>query len=294
MADPHGTWRLDQAERDSPSLGAGFSLLHRRFDRRAEIVRSQVEQDQAGVELGQVEQVLGQPVEPQQLLATRLQEFGACVGVVSGRFVEQFVEGAQGRDRRPQLVRDIGQEVAAAVPIVPNDPDALLQALGHRIELARQLGDLGCAGQCQPGRHAATQLAPLQVRRCRGQPSQWRREPSREDGRHDDGDDERDRSDRQEQAGHVGHRRRAQGVRVGQRDLDGPRRQCEVVGKDDRLGGDPFTCLALSWRGSQAGAERAIGGRDEPDVPGGVVRRCPDPDGHVREGQRVGDLLQDA
>ena len=49
-------------------------LLDGVLDHGAQVVRPQVEQDQARVELGQLEQVGGQPVEPLDLLAALLDE----------------------------------------------------------------------------------------------------------------------------------------------------------------------------------------------------------------------------
>ena len=55
----------------------GRVLLDRRLDGRAEVVRPEVEQDEAGVQLRELEQVLGEPVEALDLLAARLEELGA-------------------------------------------------------------------------------------------------------------------------------------------------------------------------------------------------------------------------
>ena len=116
------------------------------LDRRAQVVRAEVEQDEPGVELRELEQVLGEPVEPLDLLAARLEELGARLRVVGGALLEQLVERAQGGQRRPQLVRDVGQEVAAPVAVAADDLDALLEPVGHRVELDRQLGELRRAG----------------------------------------------------------------------------------------------------------------------------------------------------
>ena len=59
-----------------------------------------------------------------------------------GPLLEQLVERAQRRQRRPQLVRDVGEEVAAAVAIAADDLDALLDPVGHRVERDGQLGHL--------------------------------------------------------------------------------------------------------------------------------------------------------
>ena len=59
---------------------------------------------------------------------------------------QQLVERAQRRERRPQLVRDVGQEVAAPVAVAADDLDALLEPVGHGVELDGELGQLGRAG----------------------------------------------------------------------------------------------------------------------------------------------------
>ena len=64
-------------------------------------------------------------------------------GSAVGALAQQLVERAQGGQRRPQLVRDVGQEVAAPVAIAPDDLDALLEPVGHRVELDGELGQLG-------------------------------------------------------------------------------------------------------------------------------------------------------
>ena len=133
---------------------AAAALLDRRLDRRPQVVRPQVEQDEPGIELRELEQVLGQPVEPLDLLAARLEELGARLGVVGGALLEQLVERAQRRQRRPQLVRDVGQEVAAPVAVAADDLDALLEPVGHGVELDGELGHLGRPGPDLVGRDA--------------------------------------------------------------------------------------------------------------------------------------------
>ena len=130
----------------APLAGRGRALLDGRLDGRAEVVRAKVEQDQAGVELRELEQVLGQPVEAFDLLAARLDEFGACIRIGVCALAQELVEGAKRRKRGAQLVRDVGEEVAAAVAIAADDLDAFLEAVGHRVELDRELGELGRPG----------------------------------------------------------------------------------------------------------------------------------------------------
>ena len=177
-----GSWRIrigrsgSWTDRRTPRrVAAAARLLDRRLDRRPQVVGPEVEQDEPRIELRQLEQVLGEPIEPLDLLAARVEELGPGLGVVRRALLEQLVEHAQGRERRPQLVRDVGQEVAAPIAIAADDLDALLEPVGHRVELDRQLGQLGRAGPHLAGRDAARQVALGQPARRLGQPPQRRR-----------------------------------------------------------------------------------------------------------------------
>ena len=68
-------------------------------------------------------------------------------GSSRGALLEQVVEGPERGQRGAQLVRDVRQEVAVAIAVAADDLDALLDAVGHRVELDRQLGDLRRAGR---------------------------------------------------------------------------------------------------------------------------------------------------
>ncbi len=63
-------------------------------------------------------------------------------GSSPGALAQQLVEGAQRRDGRPQLVRDVGHELAAPVTVRADDVDGLLESLRHVIERPGQLGQL--------------------------------------------------------------------------------------------------------------------------------------------------------
>ena len=65
----------------------------------------------------------------------------------------------QGRERGPQLVGDVGQEVAAPVAVAPDQRDRLLEAIGHHVELAGQLGDLRVRALQLRRRDAAGEVA---------------------------------------------------------------------------------------------------------------------------------------
>ena len=203
---------------------AARALLDGRLDGRPQVVGPQVEQDQPGIELRELEQVLGQPVEPLDLLAARLEELGACLGVVRGALLEQLVERAQRRQRRPQLVRHVGQEVAAPVAVAADDLDALLEPVGHGVELDGELGHLGRPGPDLVGRDAPTQVALGQAARGLGQAAERCREAAGHGGRDEHAEPEGEQGDGGQQPRDVGQCGRPEGVRVGQRDADGVRR----------------------------------------------------------------------
>ena len=208
------------AEPDASLPRGAVGLFDGRLDRGAQVVRPQVEQHEPGIELRQLEQVLRQPVEPLDLLAARLEELGARVGVRPGLALEQLVERPQGRDRGAQLVRDIGQEVAAAVAIAADDLDALLEPVGHRVELGRQLGQLDGAGAELVGRDARLEVAFGERPGRLGQTAQRGGEAPGQDRRDHDASGQREERDRREQAGDVGQRLSPEGVRVREGDLD--------------------------------------------------------------------------
>ena len=73
---------------------------------------ARLEQLLAGVELGQPQQILHQPLHPRGVALDDLEEALPAPRVV--RVVEQRLDvAANGRERRAQLVRDVGDEVAA-------------------------------------------------------------------------------------------------------------------------------------------------------------------------------------
>ena len=159
----------------SPASG-GAGLLDGLFDRRPDVVRAEVQEDQPRVELRELQEVLGQPVEALQLDAARLEELGPGSGVLAGLLLEELVEGPQGRDRGPQLVRDVGQEVAAAVAVAADDVDALLDAVGHGVELEGKLGELERAGRRGVRRDAPGEIAFGQPSAGFGEAAEGRRE----------------------------------------------------------------------------------------------------------------------
>ena len=138
---------------------------------------------------------------------------------------QQLVERPEGGQRRPQLVRDVGQEVAAPVAVAADDLDALLEPVGHGVELDGQLGHLGRAGADLALGHAPGQVALGQAARGLGQAAQRGREAAGHGRRHEHAQPEREQGDRGQQPGDVGQRGRPERVRVGQRDLDRVRRE---------------------------------------------------------------------
>ena len=210
---------------DAAPPGGAARLLDRRFDGGAQVVRPEVEQDEPGIELGQLEQVLGEPVEPLDLLGARLEELVARLRVVAGTFAQQLVEGPQGRQRGPQLVRHVGQEVAAPVAVAADDLDALLEPVGHGVELDGQLGHLGRAGADLALGDAPGEVALGQAARRFGQAAQRGREPAGHGRRDEHAEAEREQGDRGQQPGDVGQGGRPEGVRVGEGDPDGIRRE---------------------------------------------------------------------
>ena len=103
--------------------------------------------DRVGVELREVEQVdreLGQPVD---LLAHRPHELGPRLGV-GVLLVEQLDEPGEREDRRPQLVRGVGDELLAGAV---EHREALL----HLVEGHRELADLVAGVDRDRGREVA-------------------------------------------------------------------------------------------------------------------------------------------
>ena len=96
----------------------------------------------AGVDPREVEQVVDQPAETFGLVEGCLQSrrVGRCwLGL--GDAVDEVVEhGAECGQRRPQLVGDVGDEVA---PLAVDGGEVL----GHRVERPRQLADLVAGGR---------------------------------------------------------------------------------------------------------------------------------------------------
>ena len=65
------------------------------------------------------------------------EEFGSSHRIGAGLLLEQLVERPQRRQRRAQLVRNVRQELAAAVAVADDDVHRLLNLGRHGVELAR-------------------------------------------------------------------------------------------------------------------------------------------------------------
>ena len=96
----------------------GWACCDRVLDHGAQVVRPQVQRHEARIELRELQQVGGQPVEAFDLASALLEELVARIWVLGGTVAQQLVEGAQRGDGRAQLVRDIGQELPAAVAVL--------------------------------------------------------------------------------------------------------------------------------------------------------------------------------
>jgi len=91
VADPEGMLRQANGEVDPPAPRGRLGLLHGLLDGRPDVVRPEVEEDEAGIELRELEQVLGQPVEAFELDAAGLHELGTGGGILARPFAEELV-----------------------------------------------------------------------------------------------------------------------------------------------------------------------------------------------------------
>ena len=88
----------------------------------------------AGVELGQVEQIVGELRQPTDLARHGVEELASC-RLVEVFVLQQLEEAAEREERCPQLVRGVGDELAPRM-IQTREPDA------HPVERPRQLAEL--------------------------------------------------------------------------------------------------------------------------------------------------------
>ncbi len=185
-------------------------------------------------------------------------------------------------------MRYVGQEVPAPIAVVADDRDALLEALGHGVELPGELVQLGRCGRHLVHRDAAGQVAIGDPPGGLGEAPQRGREAAGQDGGHDHRHPQREQANGDEESGHVGDRRRPEGERIGQGHLDGVREQPRGEGVVLRVG-DALLGLARLWLAEVHGGEVAATGLHERAA---VVQPDADPD--VGSGQLVGDELHAA
>ena len=210
-----GSRRQVGAQLDALALGHGFRVVDGVLRHRTQILVPQLQRHQARVELGELQQVGGQPVEALHLLSTAAQEFLARDGFLGGALEEQFVEGAQGRDGCAQLVADIGQELAAAVAILADDGDRFLQACGHVIERAGKL--LYLRRRVVGDVHARVEMALGQQARRLCQPAQGSGQPLGQQERGDERDDQGHQGGVDEHLGDGARGLLAEGVGIAER-----------------------------------------------------------------------------
>ena len=139
----------------SRPLGVRVELLEQELGHLGEVDRIAVDPQAAGIEAGEVEQLAGELRQPVDLLAHAPEE------LAPGRVVELLLDeelevAAQREQRRPQLVRRVGDELAAGVLEAG-------EALAHAFEGAGELAEL-------VGARVDDRLVELAVRDAFGRP----------------------------------------------------------------------------------------------------------------------------
>ena len=115
-------------------LGVRAELLEQELGDLGEVDRIAVDTQAAGVEAGEVEQLAGELRQPIDLLAHAPEEL-APGRVVELLLDEQLEMAAEREKRRPELVRGVGDELAAGVL-------EAREALAHAVERTRELAEL--------------------------------------------------------------------------------------------------------------------------------------------------------
>ena len=132
-------------------------LAHRVLEQRLDAELGALERHRARLEPGQVEELLHEPAEPLDLGEHRAERLGIGLGDAVDEVLEHRLQRG---DRRAQLVRHVGDEVAAHAV-------GLGELGGHLVERAGELADLVARGRGDP------------PARSRPWPSRRRRRPSR-------------------------------------------------------------------------------------------------------------------
>ncbi len=290
VADDEWLLRHRNRQVHATPFGRNLRLLDGRLDRRADVLRPQIELHQARIQLGEFEKVLGEPVQPLDLLGARLEEFGPRLGVLAGLLPEQLVEGSESGERSPQLVGDVGEELAAGVAVAADNLHGFLDLVGHGVELPRQLGDL--LGPCSGGigGHAACQVSFGEGSGRVREASEGLREAPRQESGNGRGEQESEGDRADEEADDRGDRAGPGRIRRGQADFQIPGRlQASWVRKGIDVGvADLVAGLTLAGRGGEIGPERGwlVGGEEYQAA--GRVAPEPEPQPQIRLGHVVG------
>ena len=129
-----------QLQARAAQVGAGAELPRHLARQVAEVDAAGLHHHRPGVELGEVEQVGGQLGQALDLLAHRAHELGPLLRARVLLF-EQLDEAAEAEDRRPQLVRGVGDELLAGAVELGQAPLHLVEGAGELAELADARGD---------------------------------------------------------------------------------------------------------------------------------------------------------
>ena len=147
-AHGHGARRRRRGASPRPSRAAGSSSAHL-LHRPAEL---------AALQAGELEEVVDQRAERAHVGADA-RRVVAAVSASSTTVVDRVGQQLQRGDRRAQVVRDGGDEVAARAALLAVEPR------DHRVDVGRQLGELVVAADA--GAHVARALADGARRRAR-------------------------------------------------------------------------------------------------------------------------------
>ncbi len=129
-----------ELERVLAGAGDRLELLEEQLGDAAEIHRGPLEMQVAGVEPGEIEELLGELRQALDLLSHADQEL-APRRLVELLLGEELQMSSQRKERRAQLVRRVGDELAAGSL-------ELGETLAHAVERARQLTEL-VVGACR-------------------------------------------------------------------------------------------------------------------------------------------------
>ena len=104
----------------------------------------EMEPDGAGVEPGDLEQVLDQALEPGDVADQQVECSLGPLGHLVATGLHHLDAGGERHQRRPQLVADVAGEPGIAF-------DAVLQCLGHVVERGREELEVVVVGVLEPG-----------------------------------------------------------------------------------------------------------------------------------------------